>query len=281
MARHKQAEKITTLCGSTIFTLVKMKGTKTTGGKRKEKKNPTADEVLEINKKMAEMNLAIKLNYNFEPGDLHLSLTYRKPPTNEEAHKALDYAIRKFREELKKQNVVLKAIYATEYRNKHLHHHIVMSKIDIEVVREIWKKYGNIIRVSILDESRDYRALAHYIIKETEKTFRNPEAFAKRRYSCTRSIVTPTPRKVDADPSEICEEPKPEKGYYIEKNSIFKGCNPFSGQPYVVYVQVALDAQQPRLKTLKRGKPTKPHTDYSHWLKKNMPKQIEMEVSLT
>lgn len=277
MTRLKLAEKILTSCGSIIFTTVKLKKTKSSGGKRKAKINPTVDEVLEINKKIAEINLAIKLNYNFIPGDMHFVLTHRKEPGNEEAHKALDWAIRKFRTELNEKGIILKAIYATEYKNTRLHHHLVMSKIDLEVVRQIWKKYGDIIRVSILDDSRDYRALAHYIIKETEKTFRNPDAFSKRRYNCTRSIVTPIAKAVEADPSEICDEPKPEKGYYIEKDSIYKGINPFSNSPYVTYVQVALDAAQPRLKTIKRGKPRKLESDYSGWLKKNMHKQLEIE----
>jgi len=280
MARYKTAEKIMTLCGSVIFTTVKMKSAKSTGGKRKPKMNPTVDEVLGINKKIAEMNLAIKLNYNFKPGDIHFQLTYRKKPSYKEAHKALDWAIREFRKELKDQGIPLKAIYATEYENKRLHHHIVMSEMDVQIVKKIWKKYGDIVRFSILDDSRDYRALAHYIIKETEKTFRNPDAFSRRRYNCTRTIVTPISNLVDADPSEICEDPKPEKGYYIEKNSIYKGVNPFSGAAYVTYVQVSLDAEQPRIKTLKRGKKVRAtQNDYSGWLKINMHRQLKMDLS--
>ena len=280
MVRNRLAEKIMTLSGSVIFTTVKMKRAKTPGGgKRRPKMNPTVNEVLEINKKLAEMNLAIKLNYNFKPGDIHFQLTYRKEPTNAEAHKALEWVIKEFRKELKKLGIVLKAIYATEYLNKRLHHHIVMSEVDVNLVREIWKKYGDVVRFSILDDSRDYRALAHYIIKETEKTFRDPDAFSRRRYNCTRSIVTPDANKVEADPSDICDEPKAEKGYYIEKNSIYKGVNPFTGAPYVTYVQVSLDAAQPRLKTLRRGKKVRSmQNDYSGWLKRNMHRQMEMDL---
>ena len=226
------------------------------------------------------MNLAIKLNHNFKGGDMHVVLTYRNEPTHEEAHKAMDWVIREIRSELKKQAVILKGITATEYEDQRIHHHLVISKLDLEVIRQIWKKYGDIVRVAILDDSRDYRALAHYIIKETSKTFRNPDAFSRRRYNCTRSIVTPDSRVVDAEASEICDEPKAEKGYYVEKNSIFKGANPFNGSPYVVYVQVALAAPQPKLKTIRRGTLRKGlQSDYSGWLKKNMPRQLKMDIT--
>lgn len=45
------------------------------GQKRKKKSNPTPEKGAKVNKRHAEKELAMLLNFNFKPGDLNLVLT--------------------------------------------------------------------------------------------------------------------------------------------------------------------------------------------------------------
>lgn len=269
------AEKITTVCRNTIFITVRQKREKGKGGKRAPRVNPTPEKVQEVNQRIAERELSMRMNYNLRGGDLHIVLTYANIPNNEEAHKALDKFIRACRKEMKKLGLIFKAVTATEYKHSRIHHHVVCNFRDIETVTRLWKK-GN-VKVAVLDDSGDYRRLAAYIIKETSKTFRDPDAFSKRRYNCTRSMVMPVSRIEEVSAAQLVEDPKAIKDYYVDKDSVYHGMNPFTERPYVEYVMIANDAAAPRLETWKRGKPLKRRVStYSKWLKENMPKQEEM-----
>ncbi|QIB68602.1 hypothetical protein Ami103574_04370 [Aminipila butyrica] len=270
-------EKLTTVCGSTIFVKVKMLRDFIQGQKRKKRKNPTAEKVAEVNQRLAEKELAMILNFNFKPGDLHLVLTYKHLPSNEEAHKALERFIKRCRAYMKRLGKEFKAVIATEYKHKRLHHHIVCSAAELEEIMKIWKQ-GH-VKCSVLDMSGDYRRLAAYLIKETSKTFRDPDAFSKRRYNTTRNIQKPVTKSEKVSASMLLSNPKPIKGYYIDQDSVYKGENPFDEKPYVEYVMISEDAEAPRLVTWKRGKKARKENTYSKWLVKNLSKQIEIDIS--
>ena len=270
-------EKITTVCGTTVFTTIRQKREKRSGGSRAPRMNPTPEKVQEVNQRMAERELSMILNYNFSGGDIHAVLTHARIPSNEEAHKALDKMIRDCRRAMKKAGKVFKAVTATEYKHKRIHHHFICNLRDIEMLAKLWDK-GH-VKIAILDDSGDYRRLAAYIIKETSKTFRDPDAFSKRRFNRTRSVVMPISKVEEVSASWLVEDPKPIKDYYIDRDSIYHGMNPFTERPYVEYVMIANDAAAPRLETWKRGKPLKRRgSTYSKWLKENMPKQEEMVI---
>nr|WP_315021807.1 hypothetical protein [uncultured Aminipila sp.] len=269
-------EKLTTVCGNTVFVKIKMIRDAIQGQKRKKKSNPTPEKVAEVNQRHAEKELSMILNLNYKPGDLHLVLTYKDLPTNEEAHKALDKFIRKCRAYMKKLGKEFKAVIATEYEHKRIHHHIVCSEMDLKEIMKIWSQ-GQ-VKCSILDGSGDYRKLAAYLIKETSKTFRKPDAFSKRRYNCTRSIQKPTTKSEKVSASMLLSKPKPIKGYYIDQDSIYKGENPFDEKPYTEYVMISENAEEPRLVTWKRGKKARKEYTYNKWLTKNLGKQLEIDI---
>ena len=236
-------------------------------GKRAARTEPTRESVLKINKKNAERDLSIKLNYNFLPGDIHATLTYAgSEPSREYAKKCLD----NFKRKLKG----LKWICVTEYENKRIHHHIVVSGIAAEEVQKIWK-HGR-IKVSILDGSGDYRKLAEYLIKETDKTFRLPTAVSRRRYNCSRSIKNPPVYREEVKKLSIEDDPVVFKGYYIDKDSIYRGQNLFNERPYLEYVLIAIDPERSRRV---KGKKYKYHREpqYEKWLIMN---EAQQELTL-
>lgn len=113
------------------------------GEKRKPKMNPTPEAVARTNFRNAVKMLTAKLNHNFVPGDYHLTLTYEKVKAPADAKKCLDNFIRKVRSACKKEGVVLKWVAVTEYKQHRIHHHLVISGIDVDTLDRCWK-YGRI-----------------------------------------------------------------------------------------------------------------------------------------
>jgi len=143
----------------------------------KNKVNVTEDDVSKVNERNAEKKLRRLINYNFKPGDLHLVLTYKPEcrPERNEAKKILSKFIKDLRKEYKLLGCELKYVHVTEYKHT-IHHHFIINAINKEpgtlrLVNKIWGKHGR-PKLTVLDETGDYAALAHYLIKETSKTFK-------------------------------------------------------------------------------------------------------------
>ena len=87
------------------------------------------------------------------------------------------------RDEYKKHGLELKYIQATEYLNKAIHHHIIINNVNdgketsLQYVNRIWGSItkGHPKYVPLYDEG-EYRKLADYFVKETDKTFRNEDS---------------------------------------------------------------------------------------------------------
>lgn len=266
----------TVVAGNLIFTKITMRTKRVPGQKREKRNRPTIEAVEKINQKNAVKDLAIKLNYNFNHGDLHIVLTYSgNPPTPKEAEEHLTKMKRKMRTECKKAGVALKWIGATEYENTRIHHHLVCNYTDVKKIAELWS-HGKVF-IRTLEKNGDYRKLAEYLIKETSKTFRKRDSGRKRRFTCSRTIITPDAKQEEISAANLIKDPKPTKGYYIDPDSIYKGMNPFTGRPYLEYVQISL-TEKPRLNSWRKGKKRKLHIEnYDKWISKNRAYQVSLE----
>lgn len=219
--------------------------------KRKPKTNPTREAVMKVNDRNAVKLLTAKLNHNFKPGDLHITLTYKDMPTMEEAKKTRDKFIRNLRNHSKKNNSVMKWIAVTEYKHQRLHHHIVISGVDIELINKYWKH--GYVRAVTLDGTGNYYKLAEYLLKETQKTFREENNPNKQRYTCSRNIITPKPHIEIMTGKQFRKEIKPDKGYYIDRDTVRKYNHAILGVECMEYILVSLD-KDPRVKRWKKGR---------------------------
>ena len=264
----------TIVAGSIISRRIYSSYERTLGEKRKKKSRPTAESVAAYNRRVSERDLMIKLHHNFKPGDLHVVLSYAgKEPTAEEAKREVDNFLRRLRRYFKKRDTELKWILATECGEKRIHHHLVVSQMDTYDLDKLWtagKAYP-----SHLDNSGDYRKLASYMIKQSDETFRTPEAFSRQRFSCSRTIKNPPAKVEEVNPSQLDKDPKPIKGYYIDPNSIYIGVNPVTGIRYKEYIMVSLDPV-PRLSIYPRGKRKKYKEKY-YDAKKYPPEEYQLE----
>lgn len=237
--------KTTVKAGATIEvtkSYTKRIGTKARGNKEK----PTAEEMEKVNQMNAERTLRLKINANFGVDDPFITLTYRKEerPTPAGAKKNIKKLLDSLRKKYKTMGAELKYINVTEYQNKAIHHHIIIDHVEgVDVskwVRQLWK-FGR-PDFKYLDDTGQYKDLAAYLIKETSKTYKgNDDGGHKQRYSCSRNLIMPTPKtEIIKKAQRWAADPKPIKGYYIDKDTVYNGVDPFTGREYQKYTMVRL-----------------------------------------
>lgn len=206
------------------------------GCKREKKKKKTKESQKKINIRKAIDKLRWTINANFEGGDMHIRLSYAgEKPGYEEMKEHKKKFLRKLRKEYKKQGKELKFVHVFEIGKRGArHHHLVINSVDSKVIRECWP-YGSVY-VSLLDDTGQYGKLASYLIKEvTEKGEKLP-----RRYSPSKNLYIPEPKKrIIIERKFFRREPKAQKGYYIDKQSIFSGFND-AGYQFLKYIQVKI-----------------------------------------
>ena len=100
-----------------------------------------------------------------------------------------------------------------------------------------------------------YHELADYLVKETEKTFRKPDAVSRQRYNPSRNIVIPVPKIEEVSKAQLSRDPKAVKGYYIVPGTENRYEHEFYEIDCLEYIE-ATDAAVPRIRSWK-GKPGK------------------------
>lgn len=248
------------------------------GEKREKRKNVTSEEVEKINRRNSEKTLTIKVHHNFSEGDFHHTLTHEGvEPSLAEANNRLNKFKSNVRNWAKKNKVEFKWVLVTEWLNKRVHHHIIVNKeIPIEIINKYW--HHGFVRSVMFDHTGDYRKLCSYLMKETDKTFRMDDCPTKKRFSCSRNLEMPPVFREEINPVEMLKEPKPIRGYYIDKDSLWEGVNPLTGQLCMEYVMLPLENTKPK-KWLKNKKKKKYRQEnYNRYLEKIATKQLELDL---
>ena len=220
---------------------------------RGENRNPSRKEVTENNDRIALKKLTRLMNANFYPGDYHCTLTYEGiEPDAKEAKKELRNFLRRMKDEYQRRGKEFRWIAVTEYENTRIHHHIVLNFLNSEIIRRQWKR-GH-VRFTMLDRSRNYKALAEYLIKETTKSMRKPGAEVKQRWSASKNLVRPIIKREIIQAEEIYKHPKPFKGYEIigGEEGIRTFSHIFTGIEHKEYMMISTDPV-PRIKTWRKG----------------------------
>lgn len=110
------------------------------------KSKPTKEDVKKINERNRIKKLRRKIEMNFDFGDYHTVLTYRKEdrPDPQEAKKRLKEFLKAVRKAYQAQGQPLKYIVVTEYENSAIHHHLILNDIGRTpaIIRKLWP-YGN------------------------------------------------------------------------------------------------------------------------------------------
>ena len=211
------------------------------------------------------------MNANFHPGDWHATLTYDdEAPSQKDAKKELRNFIRRMGREYEKAGREFRWIAVTEYKNHRIHHHIVMSFIESNVIEGQWKR--GYVRFTALDRSRNYRKLAEYFIKETTKTMREPGNETKRRWTSSRNLIRPIVKREIVQAKALYENPKAFKGYEIDPDSVRRYEHPFTGIEHLEYAMISSDPV-PRIRNWRKGR----IIDKQETMKRAAEIQISME----
>ena len=239
------------IAGAVIDVIVKSNAS-SAAKTRQPKCNPTREAVIKNNDRIAERNLARLLNANFYPGDWHVTLTYAgDEPSQAAAKKIIKNFKKRMKREYEKLGLEFRWIEVTEFKNHRIHHHMVVSYIDLQIIKRQWP-YGT-VRVTSLNRSRNYRKLAEYLVKETSKTMREPGNETKKRWSASRNLVRPVVKREIVTVRKLFESPKSFKGYEIDQGSVHRYEHPFTGLEHLEYMMLSTDPV-PRLKTWRKGK---------------------------
>lgn len=199
-----------------------------------------------------------KIKGNFRPGDLWCTLLYPRGTriSIEDVQKDVQKFLRNLRGRWQRRGSPLKYIYRIEIGSRGgTHVHLLVNRIrDADrMVQDCWTP-GRVHFEGITEEVKD---LAEYIVKKPQEKVMElleglppEERKAYIRYSCSRNLVEPKPERkkyMHWTMRKLLEKgPTPEPGFYIVKDSIVQGVNPFTGMSYLQY-------EERRIRTKGRG----------------------------
>lgn len=145
--------------------------------------------------------------------------------------------------------IPFKWVYRIEVgKNGGIHIHMVCNRIQDSdlMIEKRWRKNG-CVNYQHIYEKGGMKKLAAYIVKKpTEEIYEQiclfPEDQQKHliKYSSSRNLIRPKAerKKLKNTPTGLLKgEPKPTKGYYIDKESVVFGINPITGKPYLHYIE--------------------------------------------
>ena len=132
------------------------------GIKRGERKALTKEEQIKVNKRAAEKKLRRLINENFQEGDTHLVLDYRKerrPAERVQMREDADDFLREMRKLYKRHGIPFKYIHVMEIGKKGaLHHHLVINtpeEISQQAIVRCWKGRGRTHHNPLDDTGQD------------------------------------------------------------------------------------------------------------------------------
>lgn len=260
----------TIIAGATaIRSIYSSTGMRTPGLQRKAHQNLTPEKVQAVNLRNAIKKLAAILNHNFCDGDFHVTLTYRDEPDPQTAKEILKRFKANMRDRMKRRDLPWKWVVVTEYENQRIHHHIVCNREALTVILNCWKE-GHVHHVQ-LDTNGNYYDLAEYLCKETEKTFRDPDAVARQRYDRSRNLIVPQPRNERITKREYEEEirdPSGIEGYRILEDTVSRYENELTREECLQCVMLAAAP----VKRYRKGRPAEYEPHY-----KPYEKQLEFD----
>ena len=232
------------------------------GEKRGKKVKPTPLQIEKQNQLNRVKRLRRTLQLNFYPGDYWITVKY-KAGTRKEI-KEIKADVKKFldglRKKYKARGQPLMFVYRIEIGKRGgLHCHMVINRIpdgDL-LMRDAWKTAtddAGAIDYQTIDDSGGFGGLAEYICKkpdvehlgQIEFTFREEDRKKILAVSSSRNLKRPEPirrkynhwtlRKILTGEMDI----RPTEGFYIDKDSVRKGVNKFTGLSYLYYTEVRI-----------------------------------------
>ena len=244
------------------------------GERRGKRQKKTPEQMERQNQRTREKRMRRLIHLNFHKDDLWMTLKYPKGSrvTIERVKKDLCGRGKGFLDMMRKKYRSLREKFKFIYRMEigHLggvHVHVLFNRLEGKdsalMAKEVWKEItGGNSNFEHLYESGGFDALAAYIVKRPESDdgqltmFGVEEKKAFTRFSSSRNLIRPEEIRVRRSYSHwtmkrlLYDGPKPHPGYYIVKDSVRSGINPFSGYSYFYYTERKLRPEEGRRKDI-------------------------------
>lgn len=222
------------------------------GEKRNKKQKRTPEDIERQNQYQRTKTVRHLIKANFTEGDYWTTLTYsdKEGKTIRDISEDVSRFLKNIRYQYKKVDIPCKYIYRIEIGSKGgIHVHIILNRItDLDRLIQRYWTHGKTFN-ELLDDGT-YERLADYIVKpptdQQKKLLKTFEEDAKKliRYSCSRNLTRPEPETKTYTSrtmrSVFNNDLIPNEGYYIDKNSIRRGVNAFTGYGYLYYQEVKI-----------------------------------------
>lgn len=239
-------------CGDTLEIEEKHTGKYGAKGQaRKEKKEPTAEDIRRQNQWKRERDVRRLIKWNFKKNDYWLTVTYRKGdrPSGAQMQKDVQKLIRKVREKYRKAGYEMKYIYRLGIGKRGGPHvHMLVNRIpDADVIiSTAWDK-GH-VNFRTMADTDGVTELAKYIVKPLEEW----EQDEIKRYHPSRNLIRKNPTRKTIRRRRLADRrgepiwPKAPKGYYVDTSSVRIGRNMVTGYYYRHYTLVRIQKERKR-----------------------------------
>lgn len=194
------------------------------GRKRQPKRNKTSEQQRKINDRHLEKKLTRILNANFDKDSWYLTFSYHKElrPDGDGLKKHRKKLLGDLRKIYKAEGKPFKYVETAEVGNRGgTHIHMIVNSIDIRKIKDLWK-YGW-VGAKPLDDSGQYRKLAGYFIKYSQKTKGTDGQIQKKAYNCSKNLIRPKPTTKKMKGNKFSREIKVPEGWYLDKDSLREG----------------------------------------------------------
>ena len=195
------------------------------GEKRDARRRPSPEEVQRINRMNKTKRCRRKLRAYFEPGDIYVTLTYRKekrPETMEGAKEDWRKLRRALAKEYKKQGVPFCWIRNIECGTRGAWHiHLAMKRIQDadKVLTRAWQHGKAVWQVMTADG--DFRKLAEYLTKTPE----TDKGLIAADYDASRNMPIKAPRRTVIRWQHTWKAVRIPEGWRLDEESVEEGVN--------------------------------------------------------
>lgn len=212
----------------------------TPGPKRKK----TRESVKKVNQRNRIKRLGWLIDLNYEPGDWHVVLTFRKENRTTDRNQIRDIRkefLKRMRRIYRDGGAELKYIIVLEHLKTTVHFHAILNDIPKfgRKIRDAWT-WGNVYLSPIYDAGRGYMQLASYLLKEAGAEKEKGE----QTYTRSRNLQVPVTTTEVIRSRKWRSDPKAPKGYYVEKGSFYEGINTW-GYLQQYYTLVKYEKEKP------------------------------------
>ncbi|MEG1845154.1 MAG: hypothetical protein RR296_13005 [Clostridia bacterium] len=203
---------------------IKYRGAK--GGRklpRAQKGKPSTEARARLNEQEAWARLVRLMNCNFfrDRGDLFMVLTHEDEPDEETAKRRVSNFFRRVQYYRDKHGMTELKYICVDERQGQWHHHMMMSAMDADTIRELWG-HGN-VRVELVDDRENYRDTARYFLQADKPPKGDPEADSlksprekgKRRWRSSQNLDQPVIEVREIPAGQLAKPPKAPKGYRL------------------------------------------------------------------